>query len=116
MRLAYVAQHAFHQLEEHQDKTAVEYVLWRFAGADEVNVDDEESRLAPWFICPKTLDIKRCSQDDTAEGAEGLAGVYRPQHGVLRQWGFLLSGLSDVQFAEVLLLSTTNFKYCQLLW
>merc|ERR1719420_1375452 len=35
MRLAYVAQHAFHHLEKHLDKTAVEYILWRFAGADD---------------------------------------------------------------------------------
>merc|ERR1719156_190237 len=50
MRLAYVAQHAFHHLEKHLDKTAVDYILWRFAGADdreslenqhkEVNDDD----------------------------------------------------------------------------
>merc|ERR1719203_2160132 len=35
MRLAYVAQHAFHHLENHQDKTPVDYILWRFAGADD---------------------------------------------------------------------------------
>merc|ERR1712167_432065 len=35
MRLAYVAQHAFHHLERHMEKTAVEYILWRFAGADD---------------------------------------------------------------------------------
>ena len=78
MRLTYVAQHAFHQLEERQDKTAVEYLLWRFAGADEVNVDDEVSRLAPWFICPKTLDIKKCCQDDTAEAKKERSMVRQP--------------------------------------
>merc|ERR1712050_98747 len=35
MRLAYVAQHAFHHLEKHLEKTAVDYILWRFAGADD---------------------------------------------------------------------------------
>merc|ERR1712190_530585 len=35
VRLAYVAQHAFHHLEKHLDKTAVDYILWRFAGADD---------------------------------------------------------------------------------
>merc|ERR1712160_122606 len=35
MRLAYVAQHAFHHLEKHLDKTPVEYIMWRFAGADD---------------------------------------------------------------------------------
>merc|ERR1712139_77270 len=77
MRLAYVAQHAFHHLEKHMDKTAVEYILWRFAGADdreslenqnnEVNVDDEKLREQPWFICPKTLEVKKCDMTDTAE-------------------------------------------------
>eukprot|EP00308_Calcidiscus_leptoporus_P000321 CAMPEP_0119368228 /NCGR_PEP_ID=MMETSP1334-20130426/14891_1 /TAXON_ID=127549 /ORGANISM="Calcidiscus leptoporus, Strain RCC1130" /LENGTH=1040 /DNA_ID=CAMNT_0007384829 /DNA_START=62 /DNA_END=3184 /DNA_ORIENTATION=- len=32
MRLAYVAQHAFHHIENHLDLTPVEYLEWRFAG------------------------------------------------------------------------------------
>ena len=32
MRLAYVAQHAFHHIENHLDKTPVNYLEWRFAG------------------------------------------------------------------------------------
>merc|ERR1719502_991279 len=32
MRLAYVAQHAFHHIENHLDKTPVAYLEWRFAG------------------------------------------------------------------------------------
>merc|ERR1719412_3266110 len=35
MRLAYVAQHAFHHLDKHMEKTPVDYILWRFAGADD---------------------------------------------------------------------------------
>merc|ERR1719243_493261 len=78
MRLAYVAQHAFHHLEKHLDKTPVEYILWRFAGADdreslenqhkEINDDDEKKRLQPWYICPKTLDVKKCDMTDTKDG------------------------------------------------
>merc|ERR1719272_2719305 len=35
MRFAYVAQHAFHHLEQHLEKTPVEYILWRYqAGFD----------------------------------------------------------------------------------
>jgi len=35
MRFAYVAQHAFHHLEQHLDKTPCEYILWRYqAGFD----------------------------------------------------------------------------------
>merc|ERR1719378_453024 len=64
MRLAYVAQHAFHPLERHMDKTAVDYIMWRFQGADdkeslenmnmEVTDDDEKKRERPWFIDPKS--------------------------------------------------------------
>lgn len=31
MRFAYVAQHAFHHLEDHLDKTPAEYILWRYS-------------------------------------------------------------------------------------
>merc|ERR1719230_62849 len=78
MRLAYVAQHAFHHLEKHLDKTAVDYILWRFAGADdreslenmnkEVNDDDEKKRVTPWFIDPKSNEVKKCDMSDTKEG------------------------------------------------
>merc|ERR1712238_581147 len=78
MRLAYVAQHAFHHLEKHLDKTPVDYILWRFAGADdreslenqnqETTDDDVKKREQPWYICPKTLDLKKCDMSDTKEG------------------------------------------------
>jgi len=32
MRLAYVAQHAFHHIENHLEQTPVNYIEWRFAG------------------------------------------------------------------------------------
>jgi elongation factor 3 len=35
MRVAYVAQHAFHHLEQHQDKTPNEYIQWRYAGGED---------------------------------------------------------------------------------
>ena len=78
MRLAYVAQHAFHHLEKHLDKTAVDYILWRFAGADdreslenaskEITDDDEKLRERPWFICPKILEVKKCDMSDSKDG------------------------------------------------
>jgi len=34
-RIAYMAQHAFHHLEEHLDKSATQYVLNRFAGGED---------------------------------------------------------------------------------
>ena len=40
LRLAYVAQHAFHHLEKHIKKTPTEYILWRFAGnEDKENIE-----------------------------------------------------------------------------
>eukprot|EP00608_Synchroma_pusillum_P012714 CAMPEP_0198419596 /NCGR_PEP_ID=MMETSP1452-20131203/317_1 /TAXON_ID=1181717 /ORGANISM="Synchroma pusillum, Strain CCMP3072" /LENGTH=1042 /DNA_ID=CAMNT_0044139729 /DNA_START=1 /DNA_END=3129 /DNA_ORIENTATION=- len=32
LRIAYVAQHAFHHIEQHLDKTPVEYIQWRYSG------------------------------------------------------------------------------------
>merc|ERR1712087_903006 len=89
MRLAYVAQHAFHHLEKHLDKTAVDYIMWRFAGADdkealenmsmETHDDDEKKRQQPWFICPKTLDVKKCDMSDTAEAKKERAAKVTPE-------------------------------------
>lgn len=35
VRIAYVAQHAFHHLEEHLDMTPSEYIQWRFASGED---------------------------------------------------------------------------------
>merc|ERR1712072_519456 len=80
MRLAYVAQHAFHHLEKHVDKTATDYILWRFAGADDRESlenqnkedieDDVKLRETPWFIDPKTLEVKKCDMSDSKEGEQ----------------------------------------------
>lgn len=69
MRLAYVAQHAFHHLEKHLDKTPVNYILWRFAGNDdreslenqtkEVNVDEEALRAIKWCVDGKTGTVRK---------------------------------------------------------
>merc|ERR1711990_655099 len=95
MRLAYVAQHAFHHLEKHLDKTAVDYIMWRFAGADdkeslenmnmEVTDDDDKKRERPWFICPKTLEVKKCDMSDTPEGKKERAAAVIPEALLNRQ-------------------------------
>merc|ERR1712203_1152206 len=66
---AYVAQHAFHHLEKHLDKTPVQYILWRFAGNDdreslenqtkEVNVDEEALRAVKWCVDSKTGSVRK---------------------------------------------------------
>lgn len=70
MRMAYVAQHAFHHLEKHLDKTATDYILWRFMGNDdreslenqskETNVDEEALRNAKWCIDSKSGVVRKC--------------------------------------------------------
>merc|ERR1712179_253109 len=59
LRMAYVAQHAFHHLEKHMQETATEYIMWRFAGNDdkslefkstELSVDEEKARQKKWCI------------------------------------------------------------------
>merc|ERR1712048_718534 len=95
MRLAYVAQHAFHHLEKHQDKTPVEYILWRFAGADdreslenqntEVDDDDEKKRVQPWFMCTKSMEMKKCDMSDTKEGKAERAMALVPDAIINRQ-------------------------------
>merc|ERR1711985_71531 len=95
MRLAYVAQHAFHHLEKHLDKTATDYIMWRFAGADdkeslenmnmETNDDDEQKRKQLWFICPKTLDVKKCDNSETPEGKKERASAVTPDAIINRQ-------------------------------
>jgi elongation factor 3 len=95
MRLAYVAQHAFHHLEKHVDKTPTDYILWRFAGADDRESlenqnkeeldDDVKLRETPWFVCPKTLEVKKCDTSDTPEGKKERAMKVIPEAILNRQ-------------------------------
>lgn len=54
LRVAYVAQHAFHHIERHTDKTPVAYIQWRFAPGD-----DRES-------------LERATRTRTAEETEAM--------------------------------------------
>lgn len=54
VRIAYVAQHAFHHLEEHLDKTPCEYLTWRYATGEDrecqakvsnIISDEEQARM-----------------------------------------------------------------------
>jgi len=70
LRMAYVAQHAFHHLEKHLQKTPSEYIMWRFAGNDdkesiefksqELSVDEEQARAAKWCIDGVSGAVRRC--------------------------------------------------------
>ena len=59
LRIAYVAQHAFHHLEQHLDKTPNEYIQWRYAtGEDREDVekvhrkltDEEKAKMASQVV------------------------------------------------------------------
>lgn len=48
LRFAYVAQHAFHHIEEHLDSTANAYIQWRFqSGEDKELLAKETRKLSP---------------------------------------------------------------------
>merc|ERR1711998_250050 len=69
LRMAYVAQHAFHHLEKHMQKTPTDYIMWRFAGNDdkeslefkttELSVDEEKARAQKWCIDGVTGAVRR---------------------------------------------------------
>merc|ERR1719190_250325 len=71
LRMAYVAQHAFHHLEKHMQETPTQYIMWRFAGNDdkesiefkstELSVDEEAARAAKWCIDGVTGAVRRCT-------------------------------------------------------
>merc|ERR1719240_1145951 len=70
LRLAYVAQHAFHHLEKHMQSTPTQYIMWRFAGNDDkesiefksagLSVDEEAARAQKWCIDSVTGAVRRC--------------------------------------------------------
>merc|ERR1719198_1548284 len=86
LRLAYVAQHAFHHLEKHMQETATEYIMWRFAGNDdkeslefkstELSVDEEKARQKKWCIDGTTGDVRRCTdaKEDPKKAKQDEAG------------------------------------------
>merc|ERR1712232_22033 len=89
LRLAYVAQHAFHHLEKHMQETPTAYIMWRFAGNDdkeslefkstELSVDEEKARAQKWCIDSTTGNVRRCTdpKEDAkkAKQDEGAAVV-----------------------------------------
>ncbi len=59
VRIAYVAQHAFHHLEEHLDMTPNEYIQWRFASGEDKEslskvanqiTEEEEKKMASQIV------------------------------------------------------------------
>merc|ERR1712190_101747 len=90
LRMAYVAQHAFHHLEKHMQETPTEYIMWRFAGNDdkeslefkssELSVDEEKARATKWCIDGASGDVRRCTdpKEDPKKAKQDEAGVVIP--------------------------------------
>merc|ERR1711871_1346390 len=90
LRMAYVAQHAFHHLEKHMQETPCEYIMWRFAGNDdkeslefkttELSVDEETARKQKWCIDSVTGGVRRCTdpKDDAKKAKQDEASAVVP--------------------------------------
>merc|ERR1712205_145415 len=90
LRMAYVAQHAFHHLEKHMRETPTEYIMWRFAGNDdkeslefknmELSVDEEKARAAKWCVDGVTGNVRRCTdpKDDAKKAKQDEAASVVP--------------------------------------
>jgi len=69
LRVAYVAQHAFHYIENHLNKTANEYIRWRYeSGEDKEGLEkvsmvataEEEAKLHAPFVWEIKNDAGNC--------------------------------------------------------
>merc|ERR1711904_725607 len=90
LRMAYVAQHAFHHLEKHMQKTPTEYIMWRFAGNDdkeslefkttELSVDEEKARAQKWCIDSVTGAVRRVTnpKEDPKKAKQDEGNVVVP--------------------------------------
>merc|ERR1711904_360487 len=90
LRLAYVAQHAFHHMGKHMDKTPTQYIMWRFAGnddkerlefkSDELSVDEEAARAQKWCIDGVTGNVRRVTspKEDPKKAKQDEGAVVVP--------------------------------------
>merc|ERR1719446_87260 len=90
LRMAYVAQHAFHHLEKHMQETPTQYIMWRFAGnddkeslefkSDKLSVDEEEARAQKWCIDQVRGDVRRVTdpKEDAKKAKQDLNNVVIP--------------------------------------
>jgi elongation factor 3 len=91
LRMAYVAQHAFHHLEKHMQRSPTDYIMWRFAGNDdkesiefkstELSVDEEKARATKWCIDTVSGGVRRCTdpKEDAKKAKADEAGRVIPE-------------------------------------
>merc|ERR1711904_458722 len=87
LRLAYVAQHAFHHLEKHMGETPVQYIMGRFAGnddkeslefkSDELSVDEAAARAQKWCVDAVTGGVRKVTdpKEDQKKAKQDEANV-----------------------------------------
>ncbi|KAH8072422.1 ATPase [Aureococcus anophagefferens] len=103
-RVAYVAQHAFHHIEQHLEMSPVEYIQWRFSGGLDKEqqameaaqmTDEEKAKLKQNFV----YEVKWAKQDGTS--MEDSKNLYLPKV-VLESNGFfkLMKAIDDKIAAE----------------
>merc|ERR1712178_642091 len=98
LRMAYVAQHAFHHLEKHMNETPCQYIMWRFAGNDDreslefknqdLSVDEEVARARKWCIDGTSGDVRPCTdpKEDAKKAKQDEASVVTPEAVVNRRY------------------------------
>merc|ERR1712023_397975 len=89
LRMAYVAQHAFHH-QKHMGETPVQYIMWRFAGnddkeslefkSDQLSVDEAAARSQPWCIDAASGAVRRCTSpsEDAKKAKQDEANTVVP--------------------------------------
>merc|ERR1712226_712645 len=90
LRMAYVAQHAFHHLEKHMQSTPTQYIMWRFAGNDDkesiefksqgLSVDEEAARAMKWCVDSVSGGVRRCTdpKEDAKKAKQDEAAAVVP--------------------------------------
>ena len=84
LRMAYIAQHAFHHLEKHLHKTPTQYIMWRFAGnedkegLDMINKEGEEDeKVIKFFIeMGDVMELKPCMTEAEEKKAVEVDVIY----------------------------------------
>merc|ERR1719310_1012150 len=87
LRMGYVAQHAFHHLEKHMDKTPAQYIMWRFAGNDdkeslefkssELSVDEQAAGAQKWCTDAVTGTVRKVTdpKEDAKKSKQDEANI-----------------------------------------
>jgi elongation factor 3 len=69
LRMAYVSQHAFHHVENHLEKSPVDYIQWRYSGGVDKEVESKET------LQFTDEELKRCTVRDPELAKAGINQV-----------------------------------------